>query len=81
MFQLNILKNSFKRIFNPLFLSYAIYLLTQWWFFPLKERKSMQKIFKIMLVTLCLLIGISPKKVAAEEPVTSNDTTQITDFQ
>ena len=40
----------------------------------------MQKIFKIMLVTLCLLIGITPKKVTAEEPVTSNDTTQITDF-
>ena len=33
-----------------------------------------------MLVTLCLLIGITPKKVTAEEPVTSNDTTQITDF-
>ena len=41
---------------------------------------SMQKIFKIMLVTLCLLIGITPRKVTAEGPVTSNDTTQITDF-
>ena len=41
---------------------------------------SMQKIFKIMLVTICLFIGITPRKVTAEEPVTSNDTTQITDF-
>ena len=40
----------------------------------------MQKIFKIMLVTLCLLIGISPKKVTAEEPVTSNSTTTIDSF-
>lgn len=40
----------------------------------------MQKIFKIMLVTLCLLIGVTPKKVTAEEPVTSNSTTTIDSF-
>ena len=33
-----------------------------------------------MLVTLCLLLGITPKKVTAEEPVTSNSTTTIDSF-
>ena len=43
MFQLNILKNKFKRIKYPLFLSCAIYLIAQWVFSPLKERNMYEK--------------------------------------